>query len=971
MPIPQISNSPVRSPQSWKNETKKKINSGAKSWKTGAKRLATRNENGNFNWWPLIKLGAVVAGAGLLVMLIAFVVLSQGLPQPDKLINREVAESTKIYDRTGETILYEIHGDQKRTLIDLQEIPTYVQKATIAVEDKNFYNHSGFSLMAIARTAVTNILFNKKAGGSTLTQQFVKNAVLSTEKKYTRKIKELILSYKLEKSFSKDQILQMYLNEIPYGSNAYGVEAASQFYFGKSVRETNLAEAAVLAALPQGPSRYSPYGPNKDILIGRQHYILDLMVEQGYVSKEEAESAKGTELKFQDRIDNIIAPHFIMYLKELLSEKYGDKTVEQGGLKIITTLDVKKQEIAEKVVKDYALKNQTKYNASNAALVSIDPKTGQVLAMVGSRDYFDDSIDGQVNVALKARQPGSSFKPIVYTQAFIRGYLPETKVYDVATNFSNDPAKPYEPKNYNGADHGPVSFRQALAGSLNVSAVKVLYLAGVDNVINFAKKLGYSSLGDKDQYGLTLVLGGGEVRLLEHTNAFSAFAQEGRLPELNFVLKIEDNKGEVLEEFKEAKITEVFPANIARMTSSILSDNAARSYVFGASNYLNLGDRPAAAKTGTTNDYRDAWTIGYTPSLVTGVWTGNNDNSKMKVGADGSQVAAPIWRDYMRQALADSPVESFTNYSIPENTKPIILGQGFAENKVKIDKSSGLLASDLTPAEFIIEKSFFVGHDLLYYIDKDDPNGEAPANPASDPQFDLWEQGVKTWIEKKQKEDPSFSIETPPTETDNLHRLENRPVFTVFGLADGDTLTQAMPNISIQATAPRGINRSEYYFNDRLFASNFSYPFGLNRAINVLPSGNYQLKIRLCDDVDNCSEQSFNISLAVAGAVSGLDYGLSWLSPATDTKISSSSFPLELAVSIFNAEAVADLSFFYKSPSGETKLIDKKRLVRNQSVSTWLSSSVDLIPGTYQFWAEAYDWQGNKKETEPIKLDYK
>jgi penicillin-binding protein 1A len=263
MPIPQISNSPVRSPQSWKNETKKKINSGAKSWKAGAKRLATRNENGNFNWWPLIKLGAVVAGAGLLVMLIAFVVLSQGLPQPDKLINREVAESTKIYDRTGETILYEIHGDQKRTLIDLQEIPTYVQKATIAVEDKNFYNHSGFSLMAIARTAVTNILFNKKAGGSTLTQQFVKNAVLSTEKKYTRKIKELILSYKLEKSFSKDQILQMYLNEIPYGSNAYGVEAASQFYFGKSVRETNLAEAAVLGCPPSRTKSLLPLRPKQ------------------------------------------------------------------------------------------------------------------------------------------------------------------------------------------------------------------------------------------------------------------------------------------------------------------------------------------------------------------------------------------------------------------------------------------------------------------------------------------------------------------------------------------------------------------------------------------------------------------------------------------------------------------------------------------------------------------------------------
>ena len=972
MPIPQIANSSLKSPQSWKSDKKKSpVNSGAqKSWRPNTKTRSRNEDRSPMNWGAWFKLGAWIIGGGVAVLIIAFIVLSQGLPQPDKLINREIAESTKIYDRTGETILYEIHGDQKRTLVDLKDIPTNVQKATIAVEDKNFYTHGGFSVMAIARTAITNILFNKKAGGSTLTQQFVKNAVLSNEKKYTRKIKELILSYKLENEFSKDQILQMYLNEIPYGSSAYGVEAASQFYFGKGVKETNLAEAAILAALPQGPSRYSPYGPNKDILIARQQYILDLMVEQGYVTSDEAAAAKQTELKFANRIDNIIAPHFIMYLKELLSEKYGEKTVEQGGLKIITTLDAKKQLIAEKVVKDHALKNQTKYNASNAALVSIDPKTGQVLAMVGSRDYFDDSIDGQVNVAIKSRQPGSSFKPIVYTQAFLEGYLPETKVYDVATNFSNDPAKPYEPKNYNGNDYGPTSFRQALAGSLNVTAVKVLYLAGVDNVIKFAQKLGYSTLTNKDQYGLTLVLGGGEVKLLEHTNAFSAFAQEGKLPELNFVLKIEDNKGTVLEEFKEAKITEVYSANVARMTNSILSDNGARSYVFGPNNYLVLGDRPVAAKTGTTNDYRDAWTIGYTPSLVTGVWTGNNDNSKMKLGADGSQVAAPIWRDYMREALAGTAVESFTPYTIPAGTKPVIMGQGFAENKIKIDKNSGLLATELTPADSIVEKSFFVGHDLLYYIDKNNPNGDAPANPGLDPQFALWEQGVATWIEKKKKDDPAFSTEEPPKEADNVHKLENRPIFSVWGLTDNQTLTQAVPDISVQGTAPRGINRSEYYFNDRLFATNFSYPFGLNRTINILPAGNYQLKIRLCDDVDNCSEQIFNVTLAVMGSVANLDFDINWLSPTAGSSVSSSSFPLALSVNITNPEAIADLSFFYRNPKGETKLIEKKRLVRNQSMSSQLNLTGDMELGAYQLWAEAYDWQGTKKETGAVKINY-
>lgn len=975
MPIPQFSSPSIQSPQSWKNGGKKPLASaGAKigaSWQNGKKKLKHRDEHGReaWNWSAIIKLGAWCGGILLVVLIFSFIVLSQGLPSPDKLINREVAESTKIYDRTGTIILYEISGDQKRTLVDLKDIPKNVQKATIAIEDKNFYNHKGFSVWAIARTAITNVLFNKKAGGSTLTQQFVKNAVLTNEKKFTRKIKELILAYRLEKQFTKDEILQMYLNEIPYGSSAYGVQTASQYYFGKPVNETNLAEAAILAALPQGPSRYSPYGPNKDLLISRQKYILDLMVEQGYVTKEEAENAKNTPLAFQNRIDNITAPHFVMYLKELLSEKYGEKTVEQGGLKIITTLDVEKQKIAERVVKEYALKNQVKYNASNASLVSIDPKTGQVLAMVGSRDYFDTTIDGQVNVAVKNRQPGSSFKPIAYTEAFIKGYLPETKIYDVATNFSTDASNDYIPQNYNGQDHGPVSFRMALAGSLNIPAVKVLYLAGIDDVIKFAQTLGYSTLTNKDQYGLTLVLGGGEVKLLEHTNAFSAFAQEGKLPELNFVLKIEDNKGTVLEEFKEPKITDVFPANIARMTNSVLSDNGARSYVFGANNYLVLGNRPAAAKTGTTNDYRDAWTVGYTPSLVTGVWAGNNDNSKMKIGADGSQIAAPIWRDYMREALANSPVENFNAYTIPEGTKSIIMGTGFAETKVKIDKSSGLLATDLTPLEFVEEKSFFVPHDLLYYIDKNNPNGDAPANPASDPQFALWEKGVANWVERQKKKDPSFATGEPPKESDTVHTLENRPNFVVWGLADGQTISQALPETSIQGSAPRGISRAEYYFNDRLFATNFSYPFGLNRGLNILPNGSYQVKVRVCDDVDNCTDKTMSVTLAIAGSVTNTNFTIDWLSPVSGQSIATSSGSLNLSVAISNPEAVADLTFFSKNPKGETSIVEKKRLVRNPTEDTSLSFTKDTPLGAYQFWAEAYDWQGNKKTTNPVKVN--
>jgi penicillin-binding protein 1A len=346
---------------------------------------------------------AVLVAAVLLIG--GFIWLSSGLPSPNSLMAREVPESTKIYDRSGETILYDIHGDEKRTLVTLDKIPQHVRDATIAIEDKDFYHHKGFSLWAIVRTIVTNVLTNRKAGGSTLTQQFVKNAVLTNEKSYIRKIKELILAYRMEKKFSKDEILQMYFNEIPYGSNAYGIEAASLKYFGKHVQDINLSEAAVLAAMVQSPTRYSPYGPNKDLLLERQKYVLDLMVDQDKISEDEATKAKNEKVSFKDPADNnITAPHFVMYIKEMLAEKYGEKVVEQGGLKITTTLDTYKQQIAEEVVKKKALDNDKRWRASNAALVSIDPKTGQVLAMVGSRDYFDKTIDGQVNVALKPRR---------------------------------------------------------------------------------------------------------------------------------------------------------------------------------------------------------------------------------------------------------------------------------------------------------------------------------------------------------------------------------------------------------------------------------------------------------------------------------------------------------------------------------------------------------------------------------------
>ena len=541
------------------------------------------------------------------------------------------------------------------------------------------------------------------------------------------------------------------------------------------------------------------------------------MVNQGYIKEEEAQTAKDTPLEFKKESNNIIAPHFVMYIKEILSEKYGEKMVGQGGLKIITTLDLYKQNIAEEVIKAKAESNEKSYNATNAALISIDPKTGQILAMVGSRDYYNEEIDGQVNITTSSRQPGSSLKPLVYASAFIKGYTPNTMLYDVVTNFSNDAGKTYEPHNYDSTEHGPINMRKALAGSLNIPAVKTIYLAGIDNVLDLAQDLGYSTLNERDRYGLSLVLGGGEVKLIEHANAYSAFAREGFVSPIAGILKVEDAKGNVLEEFK-PQDQQVIDPKISRMINDVLSDNNARSYIFGAKNWLTLNNRPVAAKTGTTNDYRDAWTMGYTPSLVTGVWVGNSDNTEMKRGADGSVVAAPIWHDYMQKVLGDTPVETFKKAEIPVTGKPMIDGQANVEKLVKLDKITGKLATEFTPPDLIIEKKFInEPHCILYYIDKNNPLGDAPKDPSSDPQFHLWESAVKAWADKINKATTTpINYELPPTESDDLHLPENIPTLEILSPNSNDTLTDATLRVSIQATAARNISRVEYYINENL-----------------------------------------------------------------------------------------------------------------------------------------------------------
>lgn len=907
---------------------------------------------GQYGKW---KLFAYIIGggaaAGFLLLAIAFLWFSRGLPDPNKLIDREVAQSTKILDRTGETVLYEISGEQKRTLISLNDIPQYARNATIAIEDKNFYNHKGFSIWAIFRTVVTNVLTGRKAGGSTLTQQFVKNAMLTNEKTYTRKIKELVMSYRLERTFEKDEILQMYLNEIPYGSNAYGIESASQKYFAKSAKDLTLAEAAILAALPQAPSFYSPYGTHKDRLIARQHYVLDVMVEQGYIAEEEAAEAKKQELVFKKSGEQITAPHFVMYIKEYLSEKYGEKTIEQGGLKIYTTLDLFKQKIAEEVIAAKTEDNEKRYNATNAALISIDPKTGQILAMVGSRDYFNDEIDGQVNITTSLRQPGSSIKPLVYTAAFIKGYTPDTLLYDVVTNFSTDPSKPYEPHNYDNGERGPITMKKALGGSLNIPAVKTIYLTGIDNVLKLANDLGYTSLKDRDRFGLSLVLGGGEVKLIEHANAFSAFAREGVLHQVTGILKVEDKNGQILEEFKEEDGQKVLDPKIARLTNDVLSDNNNRSWVFGEKNWLTLGNRPVAAKTGTTNDFRDAWAIGYTPSIVTGVWVGNNDNTAMKRGADGSQVAAPIWNAYMKQVLGDTPIEYFTKPEPIVTGKPVLDGQGGNETMVKIDKASGLLATDLTPPEMIIEKPFAVHHSILYYVKRDDPRGDPPADPNTDPQFRIWEDAVLKWAEKNGQ-----ATNTPPTGTDNIHTSSSTPEIIIRTPGENQEVSTSYLQTDIAINSQFPISFVEYYLDNLLAEKNQSAPFNFDSDISFLTNGYHNLKLKACDTYYNCASKSLDFNYTYKGD----RVIITLLEPSSGLAANNIDFPLNISAAVEGYSKLSRIGAYYMDSFGQNYLISE---LNNPNAGTInLSWSSAPPTGTYRIYVK-----GDKKEGGTVK----
>lgn len=669
----------------------------------------------------------VLSGAFFLFGLGVLWVASLKIPDLSDLSTRRVTQSTKIYDRTGEILLYDVGQNMRRTIIPFEDISSNVKQAVVAIEDKNFYNHGGVDVKATLRAILIDIsTLSFSQGGSTITQQVVKNAILTADKSPTRKLKEWILAIKLDRSLPKDQILNIYLNEIPFGGNLYGVEEASQSFFGKSAKDIDLAQSAYLAAMVNAPTYYSPYGSHRAELDDRKNLVLKEMHTQGLITDEGYTSATKEVVSFNPRQNTggIKAPHFVFYVLDWLTSRFGEEAVQNGGLKVITTLDYSIQSTAEAVAKKYGQINQTQFNADNNATVAIDPKTGDILAMTGSRDYFDKTIQGNFNAALAHRQPGSTFKPFVYSVLFNKGYTPSTVLWDVPTQFSalcawnnfTSDNNCYSPVDYDGKFRGPMTIRDALAQSINVPAVKALYLAGVNDSINLATSMGVGSLTDPSRYGLSLVLGGGEVSLLDMVSAYSVFANDGIRNPASPILRVEDGNGTSLFE-RTPTPSRVLPAETARMISDVLTDNNARMPAYGPSSAVYIPERPVAVKTGTTNDYKDAWIIGYTPNLVVGAWVGNNENVPMEKKVAGF-IVAPLWREIMDKTLPNIPVETFVAPPpIDPSLKPVLRG----------DWQSGGV------------------HDILYWVNKEDPLGPAPSNPGADPQFSNWENAVQSY----------------------------------------------------------------------------------------------------------------------------------------------------------------------------------------------------------------------------------
>jgi membrane peptidoglycan carboxypeptidase len=835
-----------------------------------------------------IFLGVMVAGMFFVIFVFAY--FSRDLPNPNQLLERTFELSTRFYDR-NDKLLYEVYGDKNRTLVQLGDVNPHVAHATLSVEDSEFYLHKGYSLRGIVR-ALRNTLFGEGLqGGSTITQQAIKNTLLTQERTVVRKIKELILSLQLENRYTKDEILQMYLNESPYGGLNYGIYSASKAYFNKDPKDLTLSESAYLAGLTQSPSYYSQFGSNPEAGIERRNYVLYLMKERGwvegdgkrhYLSDEEYEEARNEVLNFDTAKIPLEAPHFTYYVKQYLVELLGQEAVEMGGLKVKTTLDLDTQNLAQTIIQE-EIDDASNLNIHNGSMVVIDPKDGGILAMVGSKGYNLESypdgcvsgttgegsclFDPYVNVAIAKRQPGSAIKPITYATMLSQGYTAAYPLLDVPTKFEGSaPDKPYRPVNYDGTYRGIMPLRKSLGNSINVTAVKALKIVGIDNMIEQAERMGISTFTDRERYGLSLTLGGGETKLLELTGAFSVFAAKGIYREPNPILEVTDQKGRVVYRPSLAE-RRALSEEVAFLISDILSDDGARSDAFGAGSLLNVPGRQVAVKTGTTNDKRDNYAIGFTPSVVAGVWVGNSNNTPMGYVASGISGATPIWRRFMMEYLEGEEDEKFEAPSTVEKMEVDTLTGGLpykdyprrSEWFAKGTKPTAV--SDWYQTIRICEIDGRIANEGC--IDADESDEEDFIKIRAE--FTEWQSAVDAWIKENYKDEDKYF---PPQMVTRLEfdgdevKNKNDVYAQIVDLDDGDRVNLSF-RLNVEVSCYEDVDKVTIYMDDEKITEDRDSPYGYNFELSTDRIGKHVFKVVATDEDDNKGEDS--IELEVVG----------------------------------------------------------------------------------------------------------
>ncbi len=844
--------------------------------------------------WNKTRIAATVASLSFIGLLVVsliggvlFFLFSKNLPSPDRLTSRSQALSTQIFDRNGEA-LYDFYGDENRKLVKLDEIPPELINATLAVEDAEFYRHKGFDVFGIIRSAFRLATKgNIQGGGSTITQQLVKNTLLTSERTFTRKIKELVLALQIERRFSKKEILQMYLNEAPYGGQAWGVEAGANTFFGKSVGELTPSEAVFLAGLPQSPSAYLS---DPEAAEERRQTVIRLMEERGWwdeqqvqkkISADEADRLRDIVPEVSSIRQGIKAPHFVWYVRDLLEQRYGRELVESGGLRVTTTLDLKLHDKFQEIVSEEVAESEG-LQVGNGSLVAINPASGEILSMVGSKDYFDEEHDGNVNVATRLRQPGSSIKPFTYVTAFKQGYTPATMLVDAKTTFPGGANNPdYKPANYDGKYRGPVQLRYGLANSINVLAVKLLALVGIEDMLETAYEMGITTLEptqeNSNRLGLSVTLGGGEVKLLELTAAYGVFANQGVRQDPVAILRVEDREGTLLEEHKHTAGPVVLTPEEAYLISHILSDDGARALVFGTNSLLNIPGHQVAVKTGTTDDKRDNWALGYVPDLALGVWVGNNDNSPMHPNlASGLTGATPIWRRAMLEYLADKEPVSFNR---PEG---II--------NMEVDRLSGKLPGEHTAetrSEIFIKGRVPTEIDDMHVeleICEDDDKlaNEAckDAGHADKKNFIVlkairedWQGEVDKWVEENHKDDDEWK---PPDEESDFEEEDDDdddesflgeylgavsgPKVKITTSPSGEyTLEPGKIRVLATVVSAHTVVRTEFYLNDVLQAIDTSIPYQVDIDISHSDKESQEVKVLGYDSTGQVGSDTISV----------------------------------------------------------------------------------------------------------------